>query len=93
MPHSLLKFCFVTVKLLTKPSCSACQTGTFILGKIKSSYPSVTYLKCDISEDKRYKEYLNRVPVILIDEEMVCEMRIDQVLIEDRLREKTERGI
>ena len=45
---NMIRFSFTTVKLLTKPGCSACEPALFILKRVKQMYPTVTYLKQDI---------------------------------------------
>lgn len=62
-----MRFHFATVKLLTKPACTACDASLFVLKRIKQLHPVHTYLKCDIEEDPNYKQYINRVPVVLVD--------------------------
>ena len=70
------------VKLLTRPGCEACSKGKFILRRLKL-HVSFDAKVVNILKSPEYMKYNDVLPVILVEEELVCKSR----LIERDLRE------
>jgi len=63
------------VKLLTRPGCCACDQAKFVLKKLKTQI-NFDVKVVNILKEERYKIYNDELPVILVEEEPVCRVKI-----------------
>lgn len=70
----------IVIKLLTAPGCSLCNKSYFILNKIKHKFRVRVFI-VDISKSTEYQQYRQKIPVILVNEEMVSEMKTNETKI------------
>ena len=75
----------INIKLLTKTGCALCHKPVFILKRLKLYYP-VKITTLNIDNRKEYECYLNRVPVILVNEKLVCEMKVSESVIREEIK-------
>ncbi len=76
----------INIKLLTKTGCSLCSKPVFILKRLKEHYPgSLRITSVNIDSKKEYESYLNKVPVILVNEKMICEMKVSERVIREEI--------
>lgn len=66
----------IVVKLLTKPGCTLCERSVFLLKRLKIRYPMLQLSKCDIMRLPQYHQYALDLPVVLINEQPVCKLKI-----------------
>jgi hypothetical protein len=69
------------VKLLTKPGCCACDNALFILRRLKEHTPFEGKV-VNILKHEEYLIHKDDLPVILVNETVVCKQRV----IESNLR-------
>jgi disulfide oxidoreductase YuzD len=77
----------IIIKLLTKPGCTVCERSIFILKRIKTIHPTVKLSKCDVSRLIQYHQYINDLPVILVNEEVVCKTKVRERDIINRIEQ------
>lgn len=59
------------VKLLGKPGCCGCDPAKFVLQKIKQRIPFEGKV-VNILREPQYEHFKNEIPVILVDEKVIC---------------------
>lgn len=73
----------IKVKILSKPDCCLCDQAAFNISRLLTSMGPDTSRRVLIehvnieTDEELMSEYALTVPVILVDEEIVCESRID----------------
>ncbi len=60
----------IQIKMLSKIGCSLCDQSLFILKKLKN-IENVEIFVEKIDHNSKYKNYINKVPVILVNDEEV----------------------
>lgn len=70
----------VVIKLLTAPGCSLCKQSYFILNKIKHKFGVRIYL-VDVTKSIEYQQHRKNIPVVLVNEEVVSEMKTNEAKI------------
>jgi hypothetical protein len=75
------------VVLFTRDGCCLCDQAREVLLAVQSRHPSAFQLReRDIESDRRlHLAYLERIPVVAIDDEEVFELYIDEAELERRL--------
>jgi hypothetical protein len=70
------------VKLLTRPGCTLCDQAKFILQRVKEVQPFegkvVNILRAD-----EYLHFNDELPVILVEEEVICRTRVDESAVRE----------
>lgn len=80
----------VFIKFLTKSNCCICERGLFILRRLKHIYNLENNIELiDITNNTKYKEFKNQVPVVLINEKLISCMKLE----ERKIREAIEIAI
>ncbi len=75
-----------TVTVYSKPDCHLCERALAELQRIR---PELGFALCerDITADERlHRAYFERIPVILLDGEELCEYFLDEELLRERLQ-------
>lgn len=75
------------VVLFTREGCCLCDQARDVLLAVQRRHPSVFRLReLDIESDQRlHAAYLERIPVVAIDDEEVFELSVEQAELERRL--------
>jgi len=75
------------VILFTREGCCLCDQAREVLLEVERRHPSVFQLReLDIESDPRlHAAYLERIPVVAIDDEEVFELFVEQAELERRL--------
>lgn len=68
----------IVLQYLTKSGCILCDQYIFFLKKIKTRYPAVHMEIINIDEDPLYHKYLMKVPVVLINNQLISEIKFDE---------------
>jgi glutaredoxin len=69
------------VTLYTRAGCHLCEEAEGVLGGL-----GIAFARVDIeSDDVLFKRYLERIPVVAVDGEEVCELEIDVVALRNKL--------
>jgi hypothetical protein len=70
-------------KFLTKEGCGLCDRSLFLLRRLKRRHPHISFRVISIDDREEYRQYLNRVPVVLQNELVVCEMKFSERLVRE----------
>ncbi|KAM3143788.1 hypothetical protein pb186bvf_004064 [Paramecium bursaria] len=63
----------ISIKLLTKQGCTLCEQAVFPLQRLKLIYPDqLRITKVYIENKKEFQQYIDKVPVILVNDEPIC---------------------
>jgi glutaredoxin len=74
-----------TVTLYGKPGCCLCDEAREALAAVQASLP-FELEEVDITRDPALeREYRERIPVVAIGGETVCELVVDPEIVEERL--------
>ncbi|MBK8294655.1 MAG: glutaredoxin family protein [Solirubrobacterales bacterium] len=71
----------------SRPDCHLCEEAIESLAGLTKEFPGLEIVEIDIdSDDDLLRRYLERIPVIMIDGEIVSELVFDPEPVRDRLR-------
>ena len=74
-----------TVTLYGRPGCHLCDEARAVLRRIQAGAPFVMR-EVDIeSDDELFRRYLERIPVIAVDGEELCELFVDEEALRRKL--------
>lgn len=68
------------VKLLTRPGCTLCDQAKFILKRVKEVAPFDGKI-VNILQQTQYLQFNDELPVILVEEEPVCRIKVDEAIV------------
>lgn len=72
--------------VLSRPECYLCHDAVESLNRIQAEFPALEIEEIDIeTDDDLLREYLERIPVILLDGEIVSELVLDAGFVRTRL--------
>ena len=75
-----------TVTLYTRPGCHLCDDARAVLERVRVRAP-FTLVEIDIeSDDALHRAYLERIPVVALDEEELFEHFVDEATLTARVR-------
>jgi glutaredoxin len=75
-----------TVTIYSKPDCHLCVQAQVVLARLHSEL-DFELLELDITLDEQlHRAYFERIPVIALDGEELCEYFVDEDLLRARLR-------
>jgi glutaredoxin len=75
----------ITVTLYTRPGCHLCDDARAALERLRER-AAFTVHEVDItSDDALHRRYLERIPVIALAGEELCDYVVDEALLLDRL--------
>lgn len=75
------------VTLYTKPGCHLCETAEGDLLRVQETQP-FELIAIDIRHDPAlFAEYGERIPVVLVDGEFLCEYAVPEARLRERLKE------
>lgn len=77
------------VRIYTRPECHLCHEARDWLERLRGEYPGLVVDEVDIeSDDRLHAAYLERIPVIEIDRQVICEIFLEP----DAIRVALEAG-
>jgi glutaredoxin len=69
------------VTLYTRAGCHLCEEAEAVLDGL-----GIAFARVDIErDDELFKRYLERIPVLAVDGEEVCELEVDVVALRNKL--------
>jgi glutaredoxin len=70
----------------SRPGCHLCQEAIDSLGGLRAEFPALEVDEIDIeSDDDLLRRYLERIPVVMIDGEILSELVFDPEPVRTRL--------
>lgn len=85
MNSEKLKSLSISVKFLTKSGCTLCDRGLFLMRRVKQTYPFLKFELIDISRHPEYQKFRQSIPVVLINETMVCSLKLEERKIREHI--------
>jgi glutaredoxin len=77
-----------TVTVYSKPGCHLCEDAMTLLGALRSEL-HFDLRELDITADERlHRTYFERIPVLCLDGEELCEYFVDEQLLRERLESR-----
>jgi glutaredoxin len=72
----------------SKPECHLCADAMVTLRRLQAEL-GFCLQECDITDDERlHRAYFERIPVIAIDGEELCEYFVEETLVRERLESR-----
>lgn len=76
------------VTLYTKPGCHLCQDALDVLLRVQADTP-FELVQADITADEAlHRAYFERIPVVLVDGEHLCDFFVDEHALIERLESR-----
>lgn len=77
-----------TVTVYSKPDCHLCEQAMAVLGRLRLEL-SFTLRELDITaEEALHRAYFERIPVVALDGEELCEHHVSEALLRERLESR-----
>jgi glutaredoxin len=77
-----------TVTIYSKPDCHLCVDAMTVLARLRDEL-CFELLELDITaEDALHRAYFERIPVVVLDGEELCEHFVDEELVRERLESR-----
>jgi glutaredoxin len=77
-----------TLTVYSKPDCHLCEDAIAVLEGLRSQL-DFELVELDITADETlHRAYFERIPVLEIDGEEVCEFFVDEALVRERLESR-----
>jgi glutaredoxin len=77
-----------TVTVYSKPDCHLCEDAVTLLSALRSEL-DFELRELDITRDEAlHRAYFERIPVIDLDGEELCEYFVDEALVRERLESR-----
>jgi glutaredoxin len=77
-----------TVTVYSKPDCHLCEDAIAVLEGLRSQL-DFELVELDITaDDALHRAYFERIPVLEIDGEELCEFFVDEALVRERLESR-----
>jgi hypothetical protein len=74
-----------TVVVYGRPGCHLCEDALVVIERVRARVPFVLEQRDIEGDDEWFKRYLERIPVVEIDGEVVSELFVDERQLERRL--------
>lgn len=76
-----------TITVYTAPCCHLCEQALVILRELQAEL-GFELCECDITgEERLHSRYFERIPVVTLDDEEVCEYVVEERHLRERLLE------
>jgi hypothetical protein len=75
-----------TVTLYGRPGCHLCDEALAVIQNVQSRVPFVLRQVDITTDDQLHKRYLERIPVVKVDDEYQFELEVDRAVFEYVLR-------
>lgn len=80
-----------TVTLYGRPGCHLCDDARAALQRLQARVPFAIREVDITADDDLHRRYLERIPVIAIGDEELCDYYVDEALLLDRLHYRGRR--
>ncbi|HWJ51648.1 MAG TPA: glutaredoxin family protein [Solirubrobacteraceae bacterium] len=78
-----------TLTVYSKPDCHLCEDAIAVLEGLRSQL-DFELVELDITADETlHRAYFERIPVLELDGEELCEFFVDEALVRERLESRT----
>jgi glutaredoxin len=77
-----------TVTVYSKPECHLCVDAMLALRRLQSELDFALEEQDITSDDALHRAYFERIPVIALDGEELCEYFVDEALVRERLESR-----
>jgi glutaredoxin len=76
------------ITVYSAPGCHLCEEATATLGAMQAEF-GFELAELDITTDERlHRAYFERIPVVVIDGEELCEYFVEEALVRERLESR-----
>jgi glutaredoxin len=72
----------------TAPGCHLCEDALAALGRLQAELGFVVDERDITSDESLHRAYFERIPVVAIDGEELCEYVVDETLLRERLESR-----
>jgi glutaredoxin len=77
-----------TITVYSKPDCHLCDDAIAVLERLRSQL-DFELVEIDITaDDALHRAYFERIPVLVLDGEELCEFFVDETLVRERLESR-----
>ena len=73
------------VTLYGRPGCHLCDDARAVLERVRETAPFVLTEVDITSDDRLHRRYLERIPVVALEGEELCELFVDEQALRGRL--------
>ena len=78
-----------TVTVYSRPDCHLCEDAMLVLRRLRERARRSSSSELDITaDDALHRAYLERIPVVALDGEELCEYFVDEALVRERLESR-----
>jgi glutaredoxin len=76
------------ITVYSKPECHLCEEAMVTLRRLQDEL-AFTLRELDISDDEAlHRAYFERIPVVVLDGEQLCEYHVSEALVRERLESR-----
>lgn len=76
------------ITVYSKPDCHLCDEAMAVLRRLQGEF-AFELSELDITEDEQlHRDYFERIPVVLMDGEELCEYFVQETLVRERLESR-----
>jgi glutaredoxin len=77
-----------TITVYSKPDCHLCEEAMTVLGRLREEL-GFALRELDITaDDDLHRAYFERIPVVVLDGEELCEYHVSEALVRERLESR-----
>ena len=77
-----------TVTLYSSPDCHLCEEAAGVLRRLQSELPFELAERDITADENLHRAYLERIPVVELDGEELCEHFVEEALVRERLESR-----
>lgn len=78
-----------TITVYSKPDCHLCADAMSILRRLQADIGFLLQELDITAEEGLHRAYFERIPVIALEDEELCEYFVDEALVRERLESRT----
>jgi glutaredoxin len=78
----------ITVTLYTKPDCHLCTQALGVLEEVRAELPFELVVRDITQEEALHRAYFERIPVVSVEGEELCEYFVDAEILRERLESR-----
>ncbi len=77
-----------TVTVYSKPDCHLCVEAMAVLGALRAELGFELCERDITGDDALHRAYFERIPVVMLDGEELCEYFVDEAVVRERLESR-----
>jgi glutaredoxin len=77
-----------TVTVYSKPGCHLCEEAMVVLRELQARLPFELEERDITADEQLHRAYFERIPVIALDGEELCEYFVDETTVRERLESR-----